>query len=318
MNTLFEEYLKGISWEKEPLNLYRPVAYALESGGKRLRSSLLLMASDVFGGMPKTCLDAATAIELFHNFTLLHDDILDDSPTRRGKPSVKAKWNAGTALLSGDAMLIKAYQYLHKVPEEKLSDILGIFSKTALEVCEGQQYDLDFEDRSVVTLEEYYTMIRLKTAVLIACSLKIGACLGNAHVSDANMLYDYGIALGMAFQLQDDYLDLYGDFETFGKPIGMDILSRKKSFLNLRAYEMASPEVKQQLDDLFANKALAPDEKINQARTIYSALHMEEVCQNEIQRFMDQALKCLSQIHENAKSLQPFKDLVVSMNHRQK
>lgn len=317
MNEIFAQQFNTINWDIEPKQLYAPIAYTLESGGKRIRPNLLLMATDLFGGSTKEAIDAATALEIFHNFTLLHDDIMDKSPTRRNKPTVHVKWNDSAAILSGDAMMIKAYQYISKVGEDKLPEVLAVFSQTALEVCEGQQYDMEFETRSDVSLEEYFTMIRLKTAVLLAASLKIGAILGNAHPADANELYKYGIALGMAFQLQDDYLDLYGDFKTFGKPIGGDVLCHKKSFLNLRAMELANSQQKEVLIALFENTSMDDKAKIDQVRLIYDEIGMRTICQDEIQRYHDEALTYLEKVNENAKSKAPLRAIIEKLNLRE-
>lgn len=217
LKEIIQNYFKEIDWNIEPKQLYTPISYALESGGKRLRPMLTLMATKLFGGDINKAMPAAVALEIFHNFTLLHDDIMDRADMRRNRPTVHVKWDDNTAILSGDAMLIKAYQYLSKTETDKKEEILDLFTTTALQVCEGQQYDANFETRTDVTIEEYYHMIYLKTAVLLACALKMGAILGGASKEDANNIYEFGINIGIAFQLRDDYLDCYGDESTFGK-----------------------------------------------------------------------------------------------------
>ena len=225
MSQDIEKIIREINWDSKPINLYLPIAYTMESGGKRLRPMLADIAFEMFSGSGDTIKDAARAIEVFHNFTLLHDDLMDNSPTRRNRPTVHTRWNANTAILSGDAMLIKAYEFLGKTPARYWEKLLPLFTKTALEVCEGQQFDMDFETIDDICIEDYFEMIRLKTAVLLACALKMGAILADASDDDQQTIYSLGIALGMAFQLKDDYLDTYGTTETLGKRVGDDILS---------------------------------------------------------------------------------------------
>lgn len=229
--------INKLDYEKEPQTLFNPIVYTLSLGGKRLRPILAYMGTNLFTDNIDITTPSAVAIEIFHNFSLLHDDLMDNASIRRGEPAVHKKWNANTAVLSGDAMLIDAYNYITKVPEEVLSSILEIFTITAMEVCKGQQYDIDFETCLNVKESEYLEMIRLKTAVLLAASLKIGAILGGADEEDADRLYNFGINIGLAFQLKDDLLDVYGDPDNFGKEIGGDILSNKKTFLLIKALE---------------------------------------------------------------------------------
>ena len=224
----FITYLESKTSTKEPKNLYAPITYILELGGKRLRPVLVLMATEVFGTDYKKAMDAALAIEVFHNFSLVHDDIMDDAPLRRGKATVHEKWDINTGILSGDAMLINAYQLFENYEGETFRDLAKLFSKTALEVCEGQQYDVDFETRDDVSEAEYLKMIEYKTAVLVAAALKMGGIVANAAIDDQNSIYEFGRNLGIAFQLQDDYLDAFGDPETFGKQVGGDIREHKK------------------------------------------------------------------------------------------
>ena len=229
--TLFDNYLENNKQKSKPLGLYAPIQYILSLGGKRLRPLLALMATEAFGNKPEDALPAALSVEVFHNFTLIHDDIMDQAPLRRGAPTVHNKWDENTGILSGDAMLIQAYQCLEPYQNELFVKLINHTSKTALEVCEGQQYDMDFETQKDVTISAYLEMIRLKTAVLVGHSLKIGAWIGNASDQEAQLLYDFGVLLGMAFQIQDDYLDAFGDPKDFGKQVGGDILENKKTIL---------------------------------------------------------------------------------------
>ena len=228
---LFDNYLENNKQKSKPLGLYAPIQYILSLGGKRLRPLLALMATEAFGNKPEDALPAALSVEVFHNFTLIHDDIMDQAPLRRGAPTVHNKWDENTGILSGDAMLIQAYQCLESYQNELFVKLINHTSKTALEVCEGQQYDMDFETQKDVTISAYLEMIRLKTAVLVGHSLKIGAWIGNASDQEAQLLYDFGVLLGMAFQIQDDYLDAFGDPKDFGKQVGGDILENKKTIL---------------------------------------------------------------------------------------
>ena len=240
---LVNNQLEKEQFGEEPVGLYEPIKYTLANGGKRIRPALALMAYSVFAKYDaRSVLMPALGVEILHNFTLLHDDIMDHAEVRRGKATVHKKWDENTAILSGDAMFILAYKYLAKCNEKVLAKVLNIFSKTALEICEGQQYDMDFEERYDVSIDEYLEMIRLKTAVLLGCSLKIGAICGGADDKDADLLYDFGINIGLAFQLMDDILDVYADYETFGKEPGGDIASNKKTFLLLKALELADTE----------------------------------------------------------------------------
>ena len=228
---LFDNYLENNKQKSKPIGLYAPIQYILSLGGKRLRPLLALMATEAFGNKPEDALPAALSVEVFHNFTLIHDDIMDQAPLRRGAPTVHNKWDENTGILSGDAMLIQAYQCLEPYQNELFVKLINHTSKTALEVCEGQQYDMDFETQKDVTIPAYLKMIRLKTAVLVGHSLKIGAWIGNASDQEAQLLYDFGVLLGMAFQIQDDYLDAFGDPKDFGKQVGGDILENKKTIL---------------------------------------------------------------------------------------
>ena len=299
-------YFEQIDWNQEPKNLYEPIDYALQSGGKRIRPTLVLMAAQMFGGNIEQCIKPAAAMEIFHNFTLLHDDVMDNADVRRGRPTIKAKWDDNTAILSGDAMLIKAYQYLEEVSADKLLPVLKLFSQTALEVCEGQQYDTDFEKREDVTIEEYYEMIRLKTAVLLAGCLKLGAILGGASEADANNLYDFGIAIGIAFQLRDDYLDCYGDEKTFGKKIGGDILCGKRTFLLIQTLKKCGVSQRQTISQLLNNKTIGGEEKIATIIDIYTQMEMPRVCNEAMEEYYAKAMDAIAKINKTDEEKAPF------------
>lgn len=269
---------------RQPANLYRPVQYALDAGGKRLRPVILLMTCDLFGGNIEAGMNAALGIELFHNFTLLHDDIMDKSAMRRNRPTVHKKFNKNIAILSGDAMSNLAYLYLMKSEGPALHEIVRLFAETAIEVCEGQQLDMDFEGLRDVSISDYLNMIRQKTAVLFACSFKTGALIGNASPRDASLMYNFGINLGLAFQLQDDLLDVYADQDHFGKKTGNDILANKKTFLLLKSLELASPGQKKELFYWIDAKDFNPDEKIASVKKIYDEINMSQIT-NEITDF---------------------------------
>lgn len=296
IHELINRHFESIGWNIEPHNLYDPIAYTLEAVGKRIRPTLVLMACRLFGGDVEKALMPATAIEVFHNFTLLHDDVMDNADTRRKRMTVHKKWDVNTAILSGDAMMIKAYQFLENVPADKLPAALSLFSRTAIEVCEGQQYDVDFERRDDVTIEEYYRMIRLKTAVLLAGSLKLGAILADAPADDADALYDFGIAIGIAFQLRDDYLDVYGDERTFGKKIGGDILCGKRTFLLINALKNGSVSQRQTIGQLLKNGGIPAEEKIAAVTAIYDSLDMPKVCADAMEEYYSRAMQALSRI----------------------
>jgi len=275
---------------RHPANLYRPVQYTLDMGGKRLRPVMVLMACDLFGGSIDAAMNAALAIELFHNFTLLHDDIMDKATVRRNRPTVHKQFNENIAILSGDAMSNLAYLYLLKSQSPALHGIISLFAETAVEICEGQQLDMDYENRPDVSISDYLKMIRQKTAVLIACSLKTGALIGNARAGDAAHLYDFGINLGMAFQLQDDLLDVYADQDNFGKKTGGDILANKKTFLLLKSFELASPGQKEELLSWIAAASFNPDDKIAAVKKIYTDLQVGQVAGEAIDHFYGKAL----------------------------
>lgn len=289
----FISYLESKTTTKKPKNLYAPITYILELGGKRLRPVLVLMATEVFGTDYKKALDAALAIEVFHNFSLVHDDIMDDAPLRRGKETVHEKWDINTGILSGDAMLINAYQLFENYEGETFRDLAKLFSKTALEVCEGQQYDVDFETRDDVSEGEYLKMIEYKTAVLVAAALKMGGIVANASIEDQDSMYEFGRSLGIAFQLQDDYLDAFGDPKTFGKQVGGDIIENKKTFLYLKALEKGTALQKKELLDLFSIQPNDPSDKIKTITAIFDNSGAAELTQKEIVAYTNKAFAVL-------------------------
>lgn len=290
----FMDYLKKEIHTKEPKNLYGPISYILGLGGKRLRPVLTLMATDVFGGDYRKALGAALAIEVFHNFSLVHDDIMDGAPLRRGQEAVHKKWDVNTGILSGDAMLISSYRFLEQYDGDIFKDLVKLLTKTGIEVCEGQQYDVDFETRDNVTIPEYFKMIKYKTAVLVGMALKMGAVIAGADRVSQDTIYDYGENLGMAFQLQDDYLDAFGDPKTFGKQVGGDIIENKKTFLYLKARELASPRQLQELDHLFSITPQDPKDKIDAVKGVFLESGASEHAQKEIEGFTQKAFEKLT------------------------
>ena len=290
------EAIENVLLDEQPRTLFDPARYILSLGGKRLRPLLTFMAVDLFGKEPEIAVNPALAIEIFHNFSLLHDDLMDKADMRRGNVTVHQKWNANSAILSGDAMVIEAYRYIAKVPAVLLPDILHIFSTTAMEICKGQQYDMDFEQRMDVSEAEYIEMIRLKTAVLIGCALKIGALLANASPQDADALYRYGINIGLAFQLKDDLLDVYGDPKTFGKKIGGDILSNKKTYLLIKALKNANESQRKEIDMWLSATQFDPEAKIKFVKNVYDDLNLKAISENLIEKYYLASLDCLSSI----------------------
>lgn len=299
LNEYKEEFLAHLK-EKiqvvEPKNLYNPIEYILDLGGKRLRPILVLMGTTAFGGKYKNSLDAALAVEVFHNFTLLHDDIMDDAPLRRSKDTVHEKWDVNTAILSGDAMLILAYKLLESYEGDVYKKLMNLFNTTSLEVCEGQQYDMDFETRDNVSVDEYIKMIGLKTSVLVAAALKMGAIIANASEEDAQKIYDFGLNLGIAFQLQDDYLDAYGDAATFGKQVGGDIMENKKTFLYIQALKNASPEIKKELLTWYENTLVDNSEKVSRVKDIFKEVGSDQLTRVAIQNYTDKAFSILDML----------------------
>ena len=292
-------YLEEKKVNKEPKNLYDPINYILELGGKRMRPVLTLMTAEIFDAKFKKALPAALAVEVFHNFSLIHDDIMDDAPLRRGKVTVHEKWDINTGILSGDAMLILAYQNFEQYQPKIFRKLAKLFSKTALEVCEGQQWDVDFEKRTDVSIPEYLQMIEYKTAVLVAAAMKMGAIIAETSKETANLIYEFGINLGLAFQLQDDYLDAFGDPKTFGKQVGGDIIENKKTYLYLKAIEFASEAEQAELLQLFSIQPEDTTEKIKSAKVIFNSSGASQATQLAIQEYTLKAFETLDKIDLN-------------------
>ena len=305
----FLSYLESKEWVREPKNLYEPIDYILQLGGKRMRPILTLMVADIFSGEFKKALPAALAVEVFHNFTLVHDDIMDDAPLRRGKETVHEKWDTSTGILSGDAMLILAYQYFENYEPEVFQKLAKLFSKTALEVCDGQQLDVDFETRKNVSIDEYMNMIRLKTSVLVAAALKMGAIVAKTNDENADLIYDFGLNLGLAFQLQDDYLDTFGDPETFGKQVGGDIIENKKTFLYLKALEVADKETAKKLKYFYKRKRKDNTIKVTEVTRIFQIFDIPLLISEEIKSYTQKAFDTLDKMSiskENKDKLKNF------------
>ena len=294
------EILK-LNWKREPYGLYEPIEYTLAAGGKRVRPQLAMIASRMFDGKDEAVLPAALALEVFHNFTLLHDDVMDKADMRRGRPTVHVKWNENTAILSGDQMLIEAYKLLSGVPADKLPKVLQLFNQMATEICEGQQYDVDFESQEQVALDDYLLMIRLKTSVLLANALQIGAYIAGADEQAQDALYQFGIAVGLAFQIQDDILDVWGDPQTFGKAVGGDISCNKKTFVYLTALQLATTlnHSTQLLNHWYSQVLEDTTEKIAAVKAIFEQLGVREACEAVVAQYTQSALEILDTLPQN-------------------
>jgi len=296
----FLNYLHSVYKKETPAGLYEPIDYLLNLGGKRIRPMLTLMATDLYQGKMKESLPAALSVELFHNFTLMHDDIMDEAPLRRGYKTVHTKWDINTGILSGDAMLVQAYQALEAYPNLLFGKLTRLLSQTAIEVCEGQQYDVDFESQNETTIDAYLEMIRLKTAVLVGCALKMGAYVAEKDEAEAQKIYDFGIFLGMAFQIQDDYLDAFGNPETFGKQIGGDIIENKKTILYHKALMMGSDDQKVQLKQWFkTSEAFSTEDKISAVKDLFLATGAAEASQKLMQNYTQKAFNTLESLSLN-------------------
>jgi geranylgeranyl diphosphate synthase type II len=290
------KFLEAHAQPREPENLYNPINYILHLGGKRLRPTLTLMSCDLCGGDLEAALPAALCVEVFHNFTLIHDDIMDDAPLRRGKKTVHEKWDVNTGILSGDAMLILAYQLLEDYPADKFKSLTSLFSKTAIEVCEGQQYDIDFETRNDVTIPNYLKMIEYKTAVLVGAAMQMGAIVAGASSKDQKALYDFGRNLGIAFQLQDDYLDAFGDPETFGKQVGGDIMENKKTYLYLKALEFSETNNKNNLLQWYSSQPKDPEQKVQAVKALFAASGAKQATLDAVKHYTDKAFTVLNEL----------------------
>lgn len=314
--TSFISYMKAQLPQKEPRNLYEPIEYILQLGGKRLRPVLVLMSADIFGGGREKAMDAALAIEIFHNFSLVHDDIMDDAPLRRGKQTVHEKWDINTGILSGDAMLINAYQLFENYPAEHFKPLAKLFTKTAMEVCEGQQYDVDFEERDDVTIEEYLKMIEYKTAVLVGAALKMGAIVSDASEEVQDKIYEFGRLLGIAFQIQDDYLDSFGDQAVFGKQIGGDIIENKKTYLYLKALELSDASSADQLRHLYTISPEEPLSKIETAKQIFEDSGAKAATTEKIKAYTEEAFKHLEQMQVSETGKKFLKEFGTNLMNR--
>ena len=317
---LVEENLQKSIDRSSPAELYSPVRYMLSLGGKRMRPVLLLMSHEMFGGDFQKAMPAALAVEMFHNFTLLHDDIMDKAPTRRTKQTVHEKWNNNTAILSGDALFVQSVQEIAKCPtceEEERKLLLNLFLNTALEVCEGQQLDMNFESRNNVSLEEYISMIRLKTAVLIAASMQMGALLADALEEDQKNIYAFGENIGIAFQLHDDLLDMYGDHKKTGKQTGGDIVANKKTFLLIKAQELADSSHRSEINHLLSNKQLLPEIKIKLVKNIFDRLDVKKHSEELIGQYFSKAFSILEKINIEKARKEMLKDYVEGLRGRE-
>ena len=315
---LINEYLDNLPYERKPAGLYDPIKYVLSIGGKRIRPTLMLLAYNLYKEDPERILSSAVALETYHNYTLLHDDLMDNASVRRGQPTVHKKWDANTAILSGDSMLVLAYERMAKCPVEKLKPVLDLFTETALEIGEGQQYDMDFETRNDVREEEYIEMIRLKTSVLLACATKMGAILADAPQEDADNLYKFGEQMGLAFQLQDDYLDVYGDPEVFGKAIGGDILCNKKTYMLINAFNLANDEQRKRLQQWVKAENPDPRQKIEAVTQIYNEIGISQLAEQKIKHYFNESRKYLEAINlpkERKLELEAYTDKMMKRNY---
>lgn len=312
-----EQEIAKLNWNREPKGLYEPIGYTLESGGKRLRPQLAMIASQIFGGKDEDVLPAALALEVFHNFTLLHDDVMDRADVRRGRPTVHIRWNDNTAVLSGDQMLIEAYKLLSGIPADKLPEVLRLFNKMGTEICEGQQYDVDFEAKEDTTIDDYLMMIRLKTSVLLATALQIGAYIAGADATAQDAVYQYGINIGLAFQIQDDILDCWGDPATFGKAIGGDIMCNKKTYVLLTALKMADPATRLQLEHWLQAVHAPKEDKILAVTELYNHIGVRRICEEVVEQYTCKALECLCVLPQN-EGTQALRALAEKLTNRQK
>ncbi len=310
-------HIGGLEFTRPPRGLYEPVSYVLSLGGKRIRPLLMLMAYNLYREDVDRILSPAAGIEIYHNYTLLHDDVMDKADMRRGKPTVHKVWNENAAILSGDAMLVLAYQYVAGCSPLCLKDVLELFSQTALEICEGQQMDMEFESRLDVSEAEYLEMIRLKTSVLLACSLKMGALLGDASADDMACLYDFGVNLGMAFQLKDDLLDVYGNPDVFGKNIGGDILCNKKTYLLIKAFERADEQQRRALSFWVEADTYVPEKKIAAVRALYDEIGVKTLCESLMEEYTFRARAALLSVQVPDERKQGLAELMEKLMHRE-
>lgn len=309
-------YLEQMPYMRPPKGLYEPIAYELSLGGKRIRPVLMLMAYNIYKEDVERILPQAAGLETYHNHTLLHDDVMDKADMRRNKPTVHNVWNDNTAILSGDAMLILAYRLMAEGLTDRLAEVMHIFTETTMEICEGQQWDMEFESRMDVKVDEYIEMIRLKTSVLLAAALKIGACLAGAPAEEAQKLYDFGVKMGLAFQLQDDWLDVYGDPKVFGKNIGGDILCNKKTYMLITALEQADEDQRKELERWLTATDFIPAEKISAVTALYNNIGVGKRCEEMVEAYYSDGLAVLDSIALPEERKQALKDFACSLMNR--
>lgn len=311
------DFIANLSYDRKPESIYAPIKYVLSIGGKRIRPVLMLLSYNLYKDNPESILMQACALETYHNYTLLHDDLMDNADVRRGMPTVHRKWDANTAILSGDSMLVLAYQRMAQCAPSKLKPVLDLFTETALEIGEGQQYDMDFERRTDVTEAEYIEMIRLKTSVLLACAMKTGAILADAPATDADRLYQFGEQIGLAFQLQDDLLDVYGDPAVFGKAIGGDIVSNKKTYMLINAYQLAGPSQRSELMRWITAVDFDRAEKVAAVTRIYDELGIRGLCEARINQYFDRASEYLAAVGVDDARKEQLRRFAQEMMHRE-
>lgn len=314
---MVNEFLDHLSYDRKPESLYEPIKYVLSMGGKRIRPTLMLLAYNLYKENPEDILMNACALEAYHNYTLLHDDLMDNADMRRGHLTVHKKWNDNTAILSGDSMLVLAFQRMMQCDTKHLKDILDLFTVTALEIGEGQQYDMEFETRNDVKEEEYIEMIRLKTSVLLACALKIGAILADASAEDADNLYKFGEQIGLAFQLQDDYLDVYGDSKVFGKEIGGDITSNKKTYMLINAFNKANDAQRKELTRWVSARDFDRNEKVDAVTRLYNEIGIDQLAQDKIAYYFAQSKKFLDAVNVPEEKKEELRKYAQKMMKRQ-
>lgn len=314
---MVNEFLDHLSYDRKPESLYEPIKYVLSMGGKRIRPTLMLLAYNLYKENPEDILMNACALETYHNYTLLHDDLMDNADMRRGHLTVHKKWNDNTAILSGDSMLVLSFQRMMQCDAKHLKDILDLFTVTALEIGEGQQYDMEFETRNDVKEEEYIEMIRLKTSVLLACALKIGAILADASAEDADNLYKFGEQIGLAFQLQDDYLDVYGDSKVFGKDIGGDITSNKKTYMLINAFNKANDAQRKELTRWVSARDFDRNEKVDAVTRLYNEIGIDQLAQDKIAYYFAQSKKFLDAVNVPEEKKEELRKYAQKMMKRQ-
>ena len=315
---IVNEGLEALPYDRRPLSLYEPIRYVLSLGGKRIRPVLMLLGYNLFKDHPEDILMPAIGLETYHNYTLLHDDLMDNADLRRGHQTVHKKWDANTAILSGDSMLVLAYQRVAQCDATHLPQVLSLFTQTALEIGEGQQYDMDFETRNDVVEDEYIEMIRLKTSVLLACALKMGAIMGDAPQGDADLLYQFGEKVGLAFQLQDDLLDVYGDPKVFGKAVGGDIASNKKTYMLINAVNRANDAQRQELMRWIEARQFDRAEKVAAVTRLYDEIGIRQLCEAKINYYFDQARQTLSKVSVPEERKMALRQYTDELLHRDK